>query len=153
MKKKDLMFLSYLRQNARETLTKISRKTGVPISTLYDKLKAQEKEFIPKHTTLIDFTKLGYLCRANITLKVDIEQREEVKKYLMCQESVNSLFKINNGYDFLVEGIFEHVKELEDFIELMETKFKITEKQVYYIIDEIQRESFMSDPTMIQLNV
>ncbi|NQU98025.1 Lrp/AsnC family transcriptional regulator [Candidatus Woesearchaeota archaeon] len=151
MDKKDKIFLTHLRNNARETLTVISRKTGIPISTLYDRLKAQEKDIITKHTTLIDFAKLGYLCKANVTIKVDIADRDIVKDYLLCQNCVNSLFKINNGFDFLIEGVFKHVKEMEDFMETFERKFKVLDKNVHYIIEDIKREAFMADPQMIDI--
>lgn len=149
MDKKDMLFLTHIRTNARETLTKISRKTGIPISTLYDRLKSQEESLITKHTALVDFTKLGYMCKANIAIKVDIDDREEVKKYLVCQNSVNSLYKINNGFDFLIEGVFEHVKEMEDFIERFEKKFEVKDKNVHYIIEDIKRESFLTDSNVV----
>lgn len=145
MDKKDIVFLTHLRNNARETLTKISKKTHIPISTLYDRLKMHEGSLITKYTTLIDFTKLGYLCKANITIKVDIEDRDEVKTYLLSQNSVNSLYKINNGYDFLIEGVFKHVKEMEDFMEAFERKHKVLDKNVYYIIEDLKREAFMAE--------
>ncbi|MBC8501083.1 MAG: Lrp/AsnC family transcriptional regulator [Nanoarchaeota archaeon] len=151
MDKKDMVFLAHLRNNARETLTFISRKTGIPISTLYDRLKAQEHDIITKHTALIDFSKLGYMCKANITIKVNIEDRDTVKDYLLCQNNVNSLFKINNGYDFLIEGIFKHVKDMEDFMEKFEKKFKVLDKSVYYIIEDVKREAFMSDPEVVNI--
>ena len=145
MDKKDIKFLTHLRNNARETLTMISKKTGIPISTLYDRLKIHEKNLITKHTALIDFAKLGYLCRAHIAIKVTIDEREAIKEYLMKQNCVNSLYKINNGYDYLIEGVFLHVKEMEDFLERFEQKYKVMEKNVHYIIEDIKRESFMTD--------
>ncbi|MBU1854102.1 MAG: Lrp/AsnC family transcriptional regulator [Nanoarchaeota archaeon] len=148
MDKKDILFLTYLRNNARETLTVISRKTKIPISTLYDRLKNQEKDVITRHATLIDFSKLGYLCKVNIAIKVDIAVRNDVKQFLMCQNCVNSLFKINNGFDFLIEGVFLHIKEMEDFMERFEKKFKILDKKVHYIIEDIKREAFMSEPLL-----
>lgn len=145
MDKKDIVFLTHLRNNARETLTKISKKTHIPISTLYDRLRMHEGSLITKHTTLIDFTKLGYLCKANITIKVDIEDRDAVRTYLLSQNNVNSLYKINNGYDFLIEGVFKHVKEMEDFMEALERKHKVLDKNVYYIIEDLKREAFMTE--------
>lgn len=139
----------HLRNNARETLTMISRKTGIPISTLYDKLKANEDNIILKYTTLIDFSKLGYLCKANIAIKVNVDDRVGVKNYFLCQDNVNSLYKINNGFDFLLEGVFKHVKEMEDFMELFERKFKVLDKNVHYIIEDIKREAFMANPELI----
>ncbi|MBR9691938.1 winged helix-turn-helix transcriptional regulator, partial [Candidatus Woesearchaeota archaeon] len=71
MNKKDLKIIAYLRQNARMPLTKMSRKTQIPVSTIFDRLKMNENSLIVKHTSLLDFSKLGYNTRANITLKVD----------------------------------------------------------------------------------
>src|SRR3989339_2032098 len=109
MKKQDMMILAALRQNARLSLTKMSRATKVPVSTIYDKLKQYENGLIKKHTAIIDFAKLGYNTRANILIKVEREKREEVQEYLKKEKSVNSIYKINNGFDYLVELVFVHI--------------------------------------------
>jgi DNA-binding Lrp family transcriptional regulator len=150
---KDALFLTHLRKNARETLTIISKRTNIPISTLYDRLKAHEKTIITKHTTLINFTKIGYLCKANIAIKTDIKDRDTIKDFLMTQNAVNSLYKINNGYDFLIEGIFKHIKEMEDFVENIERKFNIKEKNVHYIIEDLKREGFLSEPELTKSGI
>ncbi len=141
---KDLLLLTNLRQNARETLTRLSKKTNIPISTIYDKLKLYNGDIIKKHTSIIDFAKLGYNARVNVMLRVDKEQRNDIKDFLARRDCINSVFKINNGFDFIVEGIFKDIREVEDFIEIIENKFKIKSKQVYYIVDEIKREGFMT---------
>ncbi len=148
----DMKILSHLRQNSRETLTRISRLTKIPISTIYDKLKGNEQGVILKHTALIDFSKLGFNTRVNLLIKVNKKQRDELRSYLMTQHQVNSVFRINNGYDFLMEGIFREIKDLEDFNERLEDRFDIKGKQTYFIIDEIQRESFLSQPELLDLH-
>jgi DNA-binding Lrp family transcriptional regulator len=146
---KDIMLMAHLRKNARETLTRMSRITKIPVSTLYDKLKNHEQGLIQKHTSLVDFTKLGFNTKANILLKVDRGLRDEVKDYLTKEFNVNSVYKINSGFDFMVEGIFRHIKDMEDFIEKLEERFEIRDKQVYYVIEDIQREAFMADPQTV----
>ena len=148
--KKDLIVISYLRQNARETLTRLSRKTHIPVSTIYDKLKLHEHNLITKYTSLLDFSKLGFNTRANIMLKVNRDKRDEVKDYLMKHQNINSVCKINNG-DFMIDVIFKHIKDMEDFIESIEQRFDIKDRQVYYVIDDIKRESFMSDPAVLEI--
>ena len=49
----------------------------------------------------------------------------------------------------MVEGIFRHIKDMEDFIERLEERFEIRDKRVYYIIEDIQREAFMADPQTV----
>ena len=149
--KKDLLILSELRSNSRETLTKISKNTGIPISTIFDKIKYYQGNLITKHTTLIDFSKLGFNARANIMVKVDREKREEAKKFLLSHQNINSAYKVSNGFDFLIEGIFKNVKEVEDFIDFLGGKFKLEQTQVYYIIEDIKKESFMNNNELLNL--
>jgi len=139
---KERKLISYLRVNGRERLTKISKETGVPVSTLFDMLKKTDK--IIKHTCLADFSKLGYGIRATIILKTISNQRSELKNYLLKHFNTNSLWKINNGFDYMTEMIFRNICDLEYFIEDLENKFEIVECNIYYIIDDLAREIFMS---------
>ena len=142
--KKEALIICSLRQNAREKLTNMSRRIHMPVSTLYERIKVQQQKIIQRFTALLDFTKLGYECRANVCIKVKKEVRDEVKEYLLKHQSVNSLYKINNGFDFLLETVFKNIKELEDFSEELEERFSIKHKQVHYIIEDIKREGFMT---------
>lgn len=151
LNKKDLVILSNLRKNSRETLTSMSKRTHIPISTIYDRLKFHEGGLIKKHTCLLDFNRLGYATRANVLLRVDKASREELRNYLVRHNNINSLSKINNNYDFLVEIIFKEIKELEDFLEKLEDKFKIKSKLVFYIIEDLKREEFLSEPELLEI--
>ena len=151
MIEKDLLLLSTLRANARESLTKISRSTAIPVSTIFDRLRLHEKSIIKKHTAIIDFTKLGFSTRVTITMKANKADRDELKRYLLGHHNVNSVFKINNGYDFQIEAIFRSLHNLEEFLEKLEERFRLRSKQVYYIIDDIKREAFLADPSYLDI--
>lgn len=153
MKRRDLLIMSYLRNNARESLTTISRLTGIPVSTIFDRLKTDADNLIQRHTCLIDFARLGFSTRANFALKVDKKLRIDLREYLMKHHHVNSVYKINNGYDYMVEGVFRNIKEVEEFSEELEERFKIKHKQVYYIIEDLARERFLTSPDLIEMLV
>lgn len=85
--KKGLLLMTFLRKNARENLTRLSRKTSIPVSTIYDKLKGYDGNLIVKHTTLLDFSKLGFNARANILLKVERSLREELRSFLLTNQN------------------------------------------------------------------
>lgn len=144
MKQADTKLICALRKNSRDTLTSISKEIKIPISTIYDKIKNYEKSFILKYTTLIDFSKVGYSCRANIMLKVNIAQKDKLKSFLKEYPCVNNLYKINNGFDFLAEVIFSTVIDLDNFIEQVEKTFLIEEKRIFYTIEDLKREEFVS---------
>ena len=149
--KRELLILSNLRREGRATITKLSKLTNVPISTIYEKLKSNNQGLIKKHTCLINFSRLGFNTITNVLLRVKKEDRESLKQYLMRHHSVNSLYKINSNFDFLLEGVFRNIKDMEEFMEALEDKFAIKGKQVYYIIDDIKREGFMENTELIDL--
>ncbi|MBW3020067.1 hypothetical protein KY334_02115 [Candidatus Woesearchaeota archaeon] len=146
---KEQLLISHLRQNSRERLTKISRQTSIPISTLFDMLKKTDK--IVKHTCLADFSKLGYSVRATVILKTIPEDRDKLRSFLLKNPNTNSVWKINNGFDYMVEMIFKNICELEFFVEDLEKVHKIVERNIYYIIDDIAREIFMSNPQSLEM--
>ena len=142
--RKDIQIISYLRRDSREMLTRLARLTGVPVSTIFDRLKLHKGGLIKKNTSLIDFQMLGFNSRAKVAVKVDRDDRETLKLFLKNHRNINSAYRINNGYDFMFEAVFRDMKELEDFIYSLENQFRILDKHVYYIIDGIKEEEFLS---------
>jgi len=140
---KKLQLLSHLRDNSREKLTTISKKTNIPISTLFDLLKELQEETITKSTVLLNFPKLGYHTRAKVFLKVNNENKEKLKQHLKLNPNINTIFKINNNWSFLIETVHKNIKELDEFLEKLDEKFKIEDKQIHYLIDEVKREGFV----------
>ena len=149
LNQKDLKIIAHLRNDARMPLTKMSKKVQIPVSTIFDRLKANENKLIIKHTSLLDFSRLGYHTRANIAVKVNKEHKEELKNYLVTRQNTNSVYKINNGFDFMIEGIFTHIKDMEEFIDELENKFNIEDKKFFFIIEDLKKEAFMSNPDML----
>ncbi len=143
MNAKAMKLLGQLRENSREKLTIISRKTRIPISTLFDTLKDLQGKVITKSTVLVDFSELGYHARAQILLKVDKDSKENLKKHLLCNERVNTVYKVNNGWDFMVETVHKNIKELDCFLEKLKEEYNVENQEIHYLIDEVKREGFV----------
>src|SRR3989344_1180817 len=131
MKNDDTILVALLRQNSRMSLTEMSRKTKIPISTIYEKLKHFRTGLIRKHTALVDFSQLGFNTRARVLLKVKKTELQRLKDYLLSHKSINELYKINNGYDFMVEFIFCTMKEMEEHLDMLGEKFGVEKEQVF----------------------
>lgn len=144
MKATDKKVITYLRDDSRMNLTSISRKTGIPVSTIFDKLKQHRGNMIQRFTVLLDFSKLGYPIRAKIFLKVNPAHKEELRNYLYAHRSVNNLWRINNGYDYAAECLFTSIRENEEFLDEIEMRFKIEDKHVFHIIEDVAREKMLS---------
>lgn len=150
-KRQELLVLTHLRTQGRIPLTDLSRKTGVPVSTLFDIINTQQKnKIITRHTLLFDFQKLNYSARATIMLAIAREERDTIATYLIKHPNVNTLCRITNGYDFILECVFKNIKELETFIETIENKFHLKSKQVHYVVDDLKREGFLTDLKMLE---
>jgi len=142
----DLQLLSALRKNSRSSLTKISQEINLPKSTLFDKLKHHEKSIIHKHTSLVDFKKLGYISRIFITIKTTVDCRSKLNQFFFTHENVNNLFVIDSGFDFFVDAVFKDIKEKEDFLTYLKVNFPILEIYVQTVVDHVRRESFLESP-------
>jgi len=147
---KDIQILAHLRQDGRRNLTQISKHTMMPISTIFDRIKKYENNIIKRNTILIDFKKLGYELKVNILVKTKPENRDEMKKFLEAHFNVNTIYRINNGFDFMVEGLFRNLLQLQEFQDGME-RVGLLNVQEFYILEEIKEEGFISEPELAKL--
>ncbi|MBT4824198.1 Lrp/AsnC family transcriptional regulator [Candidatus Woesearchaeota archaeon] len=145
MKKNEANILTHLRRNARESLVKIKDNTGMPLSTIYDKLRKLEENYIKKHTSLLDFEKLGFKTRANIAISVEKNDREPLLKFIKECAFVNTANKINHEFDFMIEGVFKDYEHMKLFIEELDEKFKIKDTQIHHLLECIKHEELLSD--------
>ncbi|MFP4112472.1 MAG: Lrp/AsnC family transcriptional regulator [Candidatus Woesearchaeota archaeon] len=144
IKNEDMKIVSQLRKNSRESLTKISRSTNIPVSTIFDKLKNKTNSVIKKHTCIIDFPKIGMTTRVKMILKVLPDDREPVRDFLKKSCNLNSLYKINNGYDYFADMVFRSLKELEEFLEKLDDNYRIKTRMIFYVIEELECERYLS---------
>lgn len=148
MNKKDVKIFACLRQNGRMPISTLSRQTGVPVSTIFDHLKTNPT--IERHVALLDFQSLGFSTKAIVLVRAN-KDKEELHKYLSAHFHINNLYKINNGYDYYFECVFKNMTEMESFLDALDERFEIKAKNVHYIIKDIKREAFLSDPNTCEM--
>ncbi len=148
--KTNMTIAANLRQNARIKLTELSRRTGVPVSTLFDRIHDLGSLGVTRLCAMLDFKKLGFGTCATILFKVSKEKRTDLKNFLMRSFCVNSLMRINNGYDFMAECVFRDMRELEEFCENLEQNYGVRGKEIHFVIDDLKREMFFSEPSYVK---
>jgi len=148
--KDELKIVSQFRNNARENLTTASRKLKIPVSTLYEKLKRYNGNIIVKHTALLDFNKLGFSIKVIMTFKSLVNSREKLQSFLETHHRVNTIYKISNNSDYMIEVLFKDMGELTTFVEQLEN-FGITNKQEYYVVRDVKKEAFLTSQTAVNL--
>jgi DNA-binding Lrp family transcriptional regulator len=144
LNKRDMELIKCLRSNSRATLTQISKATKIPITTLYDRLKAQQGHVIKKHTTIVNFDALGFHSRAQILFRVDPQDKPALQKHLTFHNQVNSIYRVASEYDFCIEAVFAHIKDIQEFVDNIQNQFKLTDHKTYYFTEDIKREGFFN---------
>jgi DNA-binding Lrp family transcriptional regulator len=146
--KQDRIIIPHLRKDSRISLTALSRHTGVPVSTAFEHLKRLRSDGVLCPISLLDFAHLGFHTRILVALKVDMPLREKLEEYLSRSPHTNSLYRIDNGYSLMLDGIFRDMRESEDFMEELESEFMISRRAVFHVLGDLRREAFLSDPVM-----
>ena len=68
---KDLTILDLMKENAKLSMKKIAKKTGIPVATVHHRIKKLEKDgIIKKYTVLLNKEKLGRKMVAYILINV-----------------------------------------------------------------------------------
>jgi len=150
MDKEDTKIVAYLRENARIKLTQLARKTGMPVSTLFDRVHDLPGLGIVRLSALLDFSAIGFSTRATILMKAGKDRRDALREHLLKAQCVNTLARINNGYDFMAECVFRDLRELEEFCEKLEQAYGAKQREVHFVIEELKRESFLADPALLE---
>lgn len=144
---KELELLCELRKNARKNITSISREIHVPVSTVFDWIKDYEHRFIRRHTSLLDFSKLGFDVRVNIAIKAEFDRKDDLRRFIVRNQNVNSVYKITNGFDFMVEAIFRDMRDLQSFLDKIDDYAKL--RQEFFIAEDLKREEFLTNRNLI----
>ena len=120
---KDKTILDILQQDASLSTYKITKKTGIPQTTVLNRMrKLKQENIIRKYTIDIDWKKLGMNNKALIFVKVDknIEQRNskvgEIEEKISKYPLVLNVKRLMGKYDFMIELVCRDIDELNDFL-------------------------------------
>lgn len=140
LRKNEIILLNEIRKNSRSSITEISKKINVPISTLFENLKKLEEKAIIKYTSIPDYKKINFNIIAHIL--VNTKRKSDIIKFLENNPHINNIERINNGFELNIQAIFSNMDELNSFLESIET-FEITSKKVFYLLECIKKEGFL----------
>lgn len=143
MNKKELLLLSYFRDNARHSLTNISKQTSMPVSTIFDKLKKYENTIIKRHTSLLNFKNMGYDLKTYLFLKLKDPFDENCIHFLVKHPLVNSVFRLHSGFDLVVEAVFRNLSVFHKFISEI-SYFNVQKREEFFIVEDILTEGFLN---------
>jgi|SRR3989344_6117911 len=143
MNERQLRIYSELRKDARKTLSEIGAATNMPVSTVFEHLRQFEKKLNPRYAALLDFNRLRVI-RANFV--VACSKKAEVRHFLLNHKNTNSVFRINNNFDFFVEAAFFDMQQFEQFCDgLSGLKAKA---RIHFVVETMKKECFSQESLM-----
>ena len=142
MKKKDYIIIKHLRDNARKSITDISKETQIPVSTIFKKLKDLDKSVVKKYVAVLNYELTGHHQWNVLFLKIPSNQKKEFEEFLSNHPNINNLYEIISDFNYKLETVFKNIKEYTDFVELIKEKFEVSDFKDFNIIKDVKREGF-----------
>ena len=146
MKQVDHRIIAQFRRDSRKPVPLISKEEGVPPSTIYEKIKRQYKGFFKAHISLVDFHAFGFHTIVHFAISCRETDKQELRRFLQEAPRINTLRRVNYGWDFLAEGIFRNLAEAEDFKSLIKGRFNPKMLECFNEVEELKKESFLTKP-------
>lgn len=134
---KSLEIISHLRKNSRKPLTKIAEEIKTPITTTHDYYKRLGRYF-EKHTSIIDFSKIGYKIRS--FLIINNSNNKNIDNFLLSHNQINNIYRLHKER-MAIDIIFNNMQNQSEFLEKLE-ELNIEIIDEYKIIEELKIEDF-----------
>jgi len=144
-RQKDTKAIVILRKDSREVARTVSKRSGVGMTALCNKIKHNFGGMIAKKTVLLNHDRMGFEIKALILIGVIKNHKVLVRNFLSTSLYINSLYRVNSGYDYAAEMIFKDDNHMDTFIKDLKDAFNISVMDVVTVLETVEREAFMDN--------
>jgi len=124
MDEKDRQILDALCRNARHSTKKIAKKTNIPITTVFNRIKSMEKNGIIKgYTCVVDRKKLGRGVSAHILLNINFDKlskkmmnEEDLAHKLLSITGIEEADTLSGEADMVIKVSVEDIDRLNELL-------------------------------------
>lgn len=142
----DQKIITLLQENSKLSTRKLAKKTLIPITTIYNRIKKLEKAgIIKKYSIILDEKKLGKILTAYILMHYDISvwgkesTKKELKKQLLGLPGLEEIKYISGRYDILLKAKTTDMDELNNLILTKLRKIPgIGQTETIFVLEEIK---------------
>lgn len=138
----DLRILEMLKESSELTISQISKKTRIPITTVHNRIKKLKSlEVIRNYTVNINFEKIGkpLKCHILITVEQGKLSQSQMGKQIKAIEGVQAVDIVTGNTDILAEV---RVKDMHELNRLITEKIRkidgIDKTQTLMVLEEIK---------------
>ena len=147
MDENDKKILTELISNSRMPISKISSKTGIPDSTVSNRIKKLENNnIIEQYTKIINPQAIGIKVIAMIIIQTETEKHENVEIELPKLDKVSQVYSISGEYDILIKVWAHTLEELNDIVNSeIRTIDGIEELRELIVMEKLKEEPLKVD--------
>ena len=121
---KDLLILDALKRNAKASVARLAKETGLPGTTIHNRIdKLRSSGIIRGYTIKVDNKKLGNDIGAFLAVTVDYDSlkkskigQEELAEKIGELRFVEAVSIVTGDYDIIVKVRVKNIEELNKFI-------------------------------------
>lgn len=147
MDAKNLRILELLQENAKITTSAIAKQTGMPITTVYNRIRKMEEEgTIRNYTVNLNYERLGKPIAAYVLITVGDLHTEKGGQVLdLLMEKIRKLIPVEEAcsmtgpYDFLIKVRAANIPELNRMINILRVIPQIDKTQTMITLYEIKQ--------------
>lgn len=117
-----MKIIEMLKENCRMPSKEISRMTGIPITTVCNRVKALERDgVVRKYKAVINNEKIGKGIEAFIRIDVKRDPEEIVSRFSAMPE-VEECYVVSGSIEVWMKVAMPSVRELHDFVAGLKSK-------------------------------
>jgi len=121
---KDKLIIEALRKNARLSTKQIAKKTNIPITTVFNRIKSMEaKGIVRGYTAILDRKKLGRGVSAHIMLNINFDKlskkmmnEEDLADKLLRIPGIESVDTLSGEADMIARVSVEDIDKLNELL-------------------------------------
>ena len=120
----DKMIINMLQENARVTISEMSKKISVSLPAISDRVKKLEASgIIKQYTAIINPAHMNKNIEALIMLRFDsIQQEEEFKAYANTEVDIQGGVMISGIFNYCIKVFTENTESLDSLVERIKEK-------------------------------
>jgi len=114
----DSNIVEILKENSRVSASEISRKVGLSVPAVSERIKKLEEQgVIQKYTIKLNEQILGYNIKAFIMVRLqDVDALPDFKAQMLTFPNILECHHIAGEFDYLMKTVVASTDDLEDFI-------------------------------------
>ncbi len=137
----DHKLVSALLIDGRLSYRQLSKRVGVSVATVINRMRRMFTQGVVKGTTcILDYDKLGYEIEAMIMLRISKGKLFEVEKKIATHSAVFSVYDVTGEYDAIVFARFKTRHQLDSFLKKIQTYDFVERTHTSFILNTIKEK-------------